>query len=161
MCIFSLLSGCNLTGKKDEPPRSTRIGQVSKFDINITSRDEIADALKADHRVVLSGGIFFEFDSAKINENASELVRKLADVMKENPDLDVAVVGYTDNTGDFHYNIKLSERRANAMVEQLIEEGVAADRLAGVGIGPLNPIATNNTPEGQAENRRVELVLIH
>ena len=81
-------------------------------------------------------------------------------MMKQNPDLKVAVVGHTDSTGDFNYNLKLSERRAKAMVEALVKDGVAANRLAGVGVGPLSPVAPNDTPEGRAQNRRVELVLI-
>jgi len=80
--------------------------------------------------------------------------------MKKNPDLKVAVVGYTDNTGDFKYNLQLSQRRAKSLVDALIAGGVASDRLAAVGVGPLNPVATNDTTEGRAQNRRVELVLI-
>lgn len=70
------------------------------------------------------------------------------------------MVGHTDNTGDFNYNIKLSERRANAIVNLLVKDGVANNRLAGVGVGSLSPIAPNDTSEGHAENRRVELVLV-
>ena len=80
--------------------------------------------------------------------------------MKKNPNLKVAVVGHTDNTGDFNYNLQLSQRRAKAMVDALVKDGVAADRLAAVGVGSLSPVAPNNTPEGRAQNRRVELVLI-
>ncbi|MGE3523423.1 MAG: OmpA family protein, partial [Candidatus Dadabacteria bacterium] len=96
----------------------------------------------------------------EINPNAMQLVEKLSNVMQQYPDLNVAVVGYTDNTGNFNYNIKLSERRANAIVRQLVKDGVSGDRLAGVGVGPLNPIASNDTEEGRAQNRRVEFVLI-
>jgi outer membrane protein OmpA-like peptidoglycan-associated protein len=136
------------------------MGNVSKFDINTASEEDIATALQTDGRVIISGGILFEFDSAKINPNAMQLVDKLASVMMHYPNLNVAVVGYTDNTGNFNYNIKLSERRANAIVGQLVKDGVSSNRLAGVGVGPLNPIASNETEEGRAQNRRVELVLI-
>lgn len=146
-----LSGGCTPTGK---------IGQVSKFDIATASREDIAKALKKDGRVVISGGILFQTDSAKLEPSAAYLVGRLSDVMKKNPDLKVAVVGYTDSTGDFKYNLQLSDRRAKAMVDALITGGVAEDRLAGVGVGPLNPVATNDTTEGRAQNRRVELVLI-
>ncbi|MGE5446455.1 MAG: OmpA family protein, partial [Ignavibacteriales bacterium] len=55
---------------------------------------------------------------------------------------------------------QLSDRRAKAMVDALVKDGVAENRLAGVGVGPLNPVATNDTTEGRAQNRRVKLVLI-
>lgn len=145
------LSGCSTTGK---------IGQMSKFDIATASPEDIAAALKEDGRVAISGGILFETDSATLAPSAASLVSRLAEVMKKNPDLKVAVVGHTDNTGDFNYNVQLSQRRAKAMVDALIKSGVAADRLTAVGIGPLSPVASNETAEGRAKNRRVELVLI-
>jgi OOP family OmpA-OmpF porin len=146
-----VLSSCSTTGK---------IGEMSKFDITAASSEDIAKALKKDGRVAISGGILFETDSAMLAPSASNLVSRLSDVMKRNPNLKVAVVGHTDNTGDFKYNIQLSQRRANAMVEALVKDGVAPNRLTGVGVGPLSPIASNDTAEGRAQNRRVELVLI-
>jgi len=155
------LTGCaSLGGSNPPPPPPGTIGQMSKFDINQASEQEIYTALQRDGSVAISGGILFAFDSAKINPGAEAIVAKIAGMMEQNPTLELAVVGYTDNTGDFNYNIKLSERRANAIVNQLVKNGVSKDRLAGVGVGPLNPIASNATPQGQAENRRVELVLI-
>ena len=157
---IGLLVGCMTQNKNTYQPPAGKIGQMSKFDINTASQQEIATALQRDGSVAISGGILFEFDSAKINPGAEGIVAKIAGMMNQNPSLEVAVVGYTDNTGDFNYNIKLSERRANAIVNLLVKDGVSKDRLAGVGVGPLNPIASNATPEGRAENRRVELVLI-
>ena len=157
---YSLLLGCATQNKNVYQPPAGKIGQISKFDITRASQEDIAAALQRDGRVVISGGILFDFDSAKLTPSAEEVGNKIADVMKQNPDLKVAVVGHTDNTGDFKYNIKLSERRANAIVNLLVKDGVAANRLAGVGVGSLSPIASNDTKEGQAENRRVELVLI-
>jgi len=144
-------SGCATTGK---------IGQMSKFDIAKASPDDIQKALEKDGRVAISGGILFETDSAKLAPSAADVVRKIADMMKKNPDINVAVVGHTDNTGDFNYNLQLSERRAKTMVDALVKAGVAANRLAAVGMGSLSPVAPNDTAEGRAQNRRVELVLI-
>ncbi len=143
--------GCAPTGK---------VGEMSKFDITKASEEDIAEFLKKDGRVVISGGILFETDSAKLQPSAAYLVGRLTDVMKKNPDLKVAVVGYTVNTGDFKYNLQLSQRRAKSLVGALIAGGVAENQLAAVGLGPLNPVATNDTDEGRAQNRRVELVLI-
>jgi len=69
------------------------------------------------------------------------------------------VVGHTDNTGTYEYNLDLSRRRAAAVVEALTRgHGVAAARLKAVGVGPVAPVASNATEEGRAKNRRVELV---
>jgi OOP family OmpA-OmpF porin len=129
-------------------------------DIAKASSEDIAKALEKDGRVAISGGILFETDSARLAPSAVGLVGKVSDVMKKHPDLKIAVVGHTDSTGDYKYNLQLSERRANAMVDAIAKNGVAATRLAAVGIGPLSPIASNDTAEGRAQNRRVELVLI-
>ncbi len=161
--IGGVIAGCAQNQTPPPPPPGPPpgyMGSVAAFDINTATEEDIANALRSDGRVIISGGVLFAFDSAEINPNAMQLVNKLANVMQQHPDLNVAVVGYTDNTGNFNYNIKLSERRANAIVKQLVKDGVSADRLAGVGIGPLSPIASNDTEEGRARNRRVEFVLI-
>jgi OOP family OmpA-OmpF porin len=145
------LLGCATPGK---------IGEMSKFDVATASPDDIKKALEKDGKVVLSGGILFETDSAKLTPSAADLVSRISEVMKENPNFKISVVGHTDSTGDYNYNIKLSERRAKAFVNALVKDGVAANRLTGVGVGPQSPVASNDTPEGRTENRRVELVLI-
>lgn len=149
------LSGCSASDFK-----SNRIGEMSKYDIATASPEEIAEALEKDGKVVISGGVLFETDSAKLAPSALGLVGRIADVMRNRPNLKVSVVGHTDSTGDYNYNIRLSERRAKAFVDALIREGVAANRLTGVGVGPQSPVATNDTVEGRAQNRRVELVVI-
>jgi OmpA-OmpF porin, OOP family len=153
LCMAGVLafSGCETPGK---------LGQMSKFDINTASTEDIAKALKKDGKVVISGGILFETDSAKLSPSAEDLVMRIAEVMKKNPELNISVVGHTDNTGDYNYNVQLSERRAKAFANALIKDGVAANRLTAVGVGPQSPVATNDTAEGRAQNRRVELVLI-
>ena len=149
--IAIALSGCSTTGK---------IGHMSKFDATRASEEDIADALKKDGRVAISGGILFETNSAKLAPSADNLISRVAGVMKKNPNLKVAVVGHTDNTGDFKYNLQLSERRAKAFVDAVVKAGVGPDRLAAVGVGPLSPVASNDAEDGRAQNRRVELVLI-
>jgi outer membrane protein OmpA-like peptidoglycan-associated protein len=145
------LLGCETPGK---------VGQVSKFDISKASTDDIAKALEKDGKVVISGGALFETDSAKLAPSATDLVKRISEVMKKNPNLKISVVGHTDNTGDYNYNIQLSERRAKAFADALVKDGVAANRLTAVGVGPQSPVATNDTPEGRAQNRRVELVVM-
>lgn len=156
-----MLAGCASMGGSNPPPTPPgKIGQMSAFDINIASEQEIYTALYRDGSVAISGGILFAFDSAKVNPGAEAIADKIAGMMEQHPTLELAVVGYTDNTGDFNYNLGLSKRRADAIVNLLVKEGIARDRLAGVGVGPLNPVASNATEQGRAENRRVELVII-
>ena len=153
--------GCASMGGSNPPPTPPgKVGQMEIFDINQASEQEIYTALYRDGSVAISGGILFAFDSDKVNPGAEAIVSKIADMMGQHPNLELAVVGYTDNTGDFNYNLGLSKRRADAIVNALVKDGVSKDRLAGVGVGPLNPIAPNTTEQGRAENRRVELVLI-
>jgi OmpA-OmpF porin, OOP family len=145
------LLGCATPGK---------IGEVSKFDAATASPDDIRKALEKDGKIVISGGVLFETDRANLSPSAADLVKRVAEAMKKNPNLKISVVGHTDSTGDYNYNVQLSERRAKAFADALIKDGVAANRLTAVGVGPQSPVATNDTPEGRAQNRRVELVVM-
>ena len=77
--------------------------------------------------------------------------------MKKYPDNTVRVAGYTDSLGDPNYNVDLSQRRAKAVAMELVKEGVPAKNVSFIGYGAANPVATNKTRQGRAQNRRVEL----
>ena len=79
-------------------------------------------------------------------------------LMNDNPELKFEVQGHTDNTGNAAKNQTLSEQRAKAIVDKLVEMGISADRLSAVGKGQSSPLADNSTDEGRAKNRRVEFV---
>ena len=79
-------------------------------------------------------------------------------VMGENPSMHVVVDGYTDSIGSDAYNLKLSERRAEAVRDLMVQKGISASRITTHGYGKSRPVASNNTAEGRAENRRVEIV---
>jgi outer membrane protein OmpA-like peptidoglycan-associated protein len=144
------LSACATPGK---------VGTETTFDASEAEPDDIFAALDRDGRVTLRG-VLFEFDSDKLSESGKDACVRLAKVMTDNPTLRVAVVGHTDSTGKFKYNLGLSERRARSMANELLRNGVAKDRLAPVGVGPLDPVASDDTEEGRALNRRVDVVLI-
>ena len=78
-------------------------------------------------------------------------------VLKKYDRTAINVNGYTDSTGSADYNEQLSQRRANSVGNYLIQSGVGANRISAVGFGESNPIASNSTPEGRAQNRRVEV----
>jgi len=104
-------------------------------------------------------GIYFDHDSANIKQESKPSLKAIADMLKANKSLKLYVVGHTDMTGGFEYNVGLSLKRANAVVKALVNEyGIAAERLAGKGAGPLCPIGSNKNENGRKLNRRVELV---
>ncbi|WP_336152710.1 OmpA family protein, partial [Escherichia coli] len=83
----------------------------------------------------------------------------VAMVLKEYPKTAVNVIGYTDSTGGHDLNMRLSQQRADSVASALITQGVDASRIRTQGLGPANPIASNSTAEGKAQNRRVEITL--
>ncbi len=104
-------------------------------------------------------GILFETNSANVNEASRPALDEIAALLNADPTLDLLVVGHTDDVGKLSYNLDLSRRRAQAVVEFLeVEYGIAAARLEGHGVGYLSPVASNETEAGRALNRRVELV---
>lgn len=125
------------------------------------TEDGLLLELRREGRVSLSG-TFFATDSADLASNADDIIAKLANVMQANPEMRMAVIGHTDNTGNFGANISLSERRAQAVVDKLIAppHAIAADRLVAVGVGPIDPVASNLSEDGRGLNRRVAFVLI-
>lgn len=105
-------------------------------------------------------GIEFEAGSAKLVGASENALSQAAKLLRGRPDLRFLVVGHTDNQGDLELNLKLSRARAEAVAARLAaEDGVEASQLIPHGVGFLSPRASNATPEGRSENRRVELVL--
>jgi outer membrane protein OmpA-like peptidoglycan-associated protein len=111
----------------------------------------------AKKKIVLRG-VHFDFDKAVIRSDSLAILREAANTLKENPAVHVVVEGYTDSQGTEAYNQRLSLRRAEAVKAYLVKLGVAADRLTVRGKGESQPVASNDTEEGRAENRRVELL---
>lgn len=103
-------------------------------------------------------GITFDVGKATIKPESMGEINRIVQLMTENPDLKFSVEGHTDSTGNAASNQTLSEQRAQAIVDKLVELGIAKDRLTAVGKGQNNPIADNSTDEGRAKNRRVEFV---
>jgi OOP family OmpA-OmpF porin len=111
-----------------------------------------------EERIVLRG-VNFDFDKAEIRPDAAVILDEAASILNANPGRNVRVEGHTDSVGTDEYNQQLSERRANAVRDYLVEKGVDASRLTSAGFGESNPIASNDTADGRALNRRVELNL--
>lgn len=109
--------------------------------------------------VTMPDGILFDVDSAAIRAGLQGDLRALARNLNQYPNTDVQVLGHTDNTGSAAYNQDLSLRRAQSVAGVLLEVGVAPSRVSSIGRGEDEPIATNLTPEGRAQNRRVEVII--
>jgi OOP family OmpA-OmpF porin len=104
-------------------------------------------------------GITFDTDSAVIKPESAQAIGEIAKLLKADGALKIYVVGHTDNTGTAEHNLKLSQERAQAVMQELVQkQGIAAARLKSYGCGQYAPVASNDTEEGRAKNRRVELV---
>lgn len=117
----------------------------------------LGDIATTGHAVIY--GIYFDLDSANIKPDSEHNLMVIADMLKVDSSLKLYVVGHTDMTGGLDYNIELSLKRAEAVVNVLVNEyGIAVERLIGKGAGPLCPIGSNKDESGRKLNRRVELV---
>jgi outer membrane protein OmpA-like peptidoglycan-associated protein len=104
-------------------------------------------------------GIHFDYDSAHIQPRSEPVIKEIADVMKQNPSLRFEVEGHTDSDGGAAYNLALSQKRAESVVNDLVHRyHIAHSRLVPKGYGLTKPVASNATEGGKALNRRVELV---
>ena len=107
----------------------------------------------------MPGNITFATNSSDITANFYPVLDSVALVLEEYNQTYVDVVGHTDSTGSMETNQRLSEQRANSVAQYLVSQQVAPQRLVTRGVGPSAPIASNDTPEGRAMNRRVEIIL--
>lgn len=105
-------------------------------------------------------GVHFEFDKAVLRPESKATLDAAVKILKEHPQLNVEVAGHTDAVGAEAYNLDLSKRRARAVFDYLVANGIDSDRLTTNGYGESRPIATNDTAEGRALNRRTELVIL-
>lgn len=121
---------------------------------------DLYEALSAEGRVAVQD-ILFDTNSAEIQPASADVLAEIAGMLAERPGLKLLVEGHTDDQGGFQHNMKLSGERAAAVKAYLVERhGVAAERLETIGLGPTQPVASNDAGAGRAENRRVELVRI-
>jgi OmpA-OmpF porin, OOP family len=109
---------------------------------------------------IVTHGITFDVDKADIKPESMGTLNMIVNVLKNNPDVKFEIDGHTDNTGDAAHNLTLSQQRADAVKVQLVKMGIDNSRLTTKGFGDSKPLSDNSTPEGKANNRRVEFVKI-
>ena len=128
------------------------------------AQEVVADAASMATDISTSGkaliyGIYFDFDKADVKPESLSTLEEITKLLRQDSKLKLYVVGHTDNAGGFDYNMKLSQRRAEAVVNELVAKfKVDGSRLRALGVGPAAPVTSNETEEGKAKNRRVELV---
>lgn len=138
------------------------VAQASGFEISLSldvpTLSEEAAACQAEYNRRLTPGeaVLFDFDSAELHDEGRQLLDEIIEIGKSCPDIDVWVTGHTDSVGDREYNIRLSQERADVVVDHLVDKGVDPNRLTAIGFGYSQPVADNLTEEGRTQNRRIE-----
>lgn len=146
------------TEKPDEslppPPPKVVEGRIESDEVMI---DEVVYEVGT---TIELNNIFFEFDKADLLPESTQELTRLRDLLFDYPYMEIEIVGHTDNKGSDDYNLKLSESRAQAVYEFLIENDIDSTRIEYMGKGSRKPVASNETEEGRDKNRRVEFKII-
>lgn len=119
--------------------------------------EKVKEVIQEEKIVLDLEPILFDFDSYKLTNTAVTSLNNYIDMLKKHENITVELRGYTDNIGADSYNMKLSENRANAVMDYLVKNGIAKERLTISYFGETKPVAPNETKEGRKLNRRVEL----
>lgn len=166
------LSGDGSTSRRDRALIGAAVGAAAGAGIGVymdrqeeqlreSMRGTGVDVERRGDDIVLNmpSSVTFGFDSSELTVQARNALNDVANVLTQYTDTRVNIAGHTDSTGSVSYNQRLSERRAEAVGSYLAQAGVASNRLNMIGHGPSQPIASNDTEEGRAQNRRVEITL--
>lgn len=134
--------------------------EVARGTNPLASEDDVVLEVKEVGAKIVLEGIVFESGKADITPESEKILTTALATLKAYPDMVVEIRGYTDNTGNRNFNYILSQRRADAVKNFLLQKGIDPSRIISKGYGPEDPIATNATKEGRAKNRRIEFVRV-
>ncbi len=140
-----------LVSSKDYIPKKIYIEEKD----SIIYKTVVLDMIEKGKTFVVDN-IYFRINKANLKLESYDILDEIVNLMKENPDLRIEVLGHTDNTGSRSINNRLSENRAKTVVSYLIEKGISSERLLAKGFGDSKPVASNRTDEGRKKNRRTE-----
>ena len=148
--FFDNPRGCALDDDKD--------GVKNEFDkCPDTPRGMVVDENGCEKKVDLSKAILFDTASAKIKSVNEMILSNLVTQLKNQPEVSIIIDGHTDSVGSDKMNMVLSQKRADATANELIKRGVSADKISTRAFGESEPVASNNSADGRAKNRRVEV----
>jgi outer membrane protein OmpA-like peptidoglycan-associated protein len=166
------LSGSGSTSRRDRALIGAAVGAAAGGGIGVymdrqeeeLRRSMQGTGIEVDRRgdditLNMPSGVTFGFDSSNLTPAANSALNDVANVLVQYPDTRINIAGHTDSTGDAGYNQGLSERRARSVGNYLSQAGVSSGRLNMVGYGENQPVASNSTESGRAQNRRVEITL--
>ena len=145
---YSASSNVDLRGKSESMSRTENIKLIS------------IKAMRENDISVRLNNIFFDFDQAILKSESYPELDRLASILKKNPDAKAEIGGHTDNKGTHQYNLNLSKKRTQAVVDYLVSQGCNGSNLTAKGYAETVPIASNDTEEGRAQNRRVEFKFV-
>jgi outer membrane protein OmpA-like peptidoglycan-associated protein len=133
--------------------------EVVKINFPVAKPDNVLEKQLTQEKRAVTYGIYFDFAQATLKPESAPVLKEIAQALQDNPDWKLTVEGHTDNIGGDAYNLDLSKRRALAVKQALVAQyNIAPDRLTNDGFGASRPVESNDTLEGRARNRRVELV---
>jgi OOP family OmpA-OmpF porin len=138
--------------------RYIKMSSIKNIRVNEGGK-KLYDRILADGKFI-TRGILFDINKATINSESMGTINEIVKLMNEHPDLNFRIEGHTDSDGEDTFNQNLSENRAASVKTMLIKLGIDASRLDSKGWGESNPVSKNSTPEGKANNRRVEFIKI-
>lgn len=144
-----------LIGKKMDKQQEQLASTLPDAQVEQTTDQNGLQAIK----VTFDGGILFQTGKYALNSQAQQDLSRFAMSLKQNPLTDVQIIGFTDNTGSFAVNQKLSNERADAVMTYLVNSGVSPTRLTAKGVPMADYVASNETAAGRAQNRRVEIYI--
>jgi len=147
-----------LSGERDAVVLDARDRQIRVLETELAELQ--AERTERGLVVTLSDDILFDVDQADLKPGGQQQLARVADFLRNHPDRGLVVEGHTDSTASDTYNLALSQRRANAVEDFLITQGVEPTRIGARGYGEQLPVATNDTAAGRQQNRRVELVVL-
>ena len=151
--------GCFKKAQRPLPPPPPPAAKPAPKVADDAALAQVTKVSKRANATVLSfkDPINFRSNSDEIESVSYPQIKQVAQALKNYPNAKIRVEGYTDSIGDAAYNVDLSQRRAKAVAMELVNNGVAAENVSFIGYGEKNPVATNKTAAGRAQNRRVEL----
>jgi len=137
-----------------------RVRTVSVSGGQTTALDIVMDRALESGETLSFANIYFDSGSAVLQTSSYEILNEITQLLRNNSGVNVEIVGHTDSDGSSSYNRDLSERRAASVRTYLVQQGISSSRLSTLGMGESSPVASNDTPQGKAQNRRIEFRIL-